>query len=173
MARAKRYCYAYPRAMVTVDAVVFRVRGRERELLLIRRKAAPYKNFWALPGGFIKIKETLEESVVRELGEETGLKNVSSLRQLGTYGDPGRDPRGRVVSVAFVGLVSSIDSEVKGGDDAAAAAWFRITKLPEKLAFDHATIIADALQRLAAGNERMHLTTKRTKNTKKSANPFL
>lgn len=136
--------------MVAVDAVVLRVRERVLEVLFVRRKNAPYKGAWALPGGFIEMKESLEASARRELREETGLKNISYLTQLYAYGDPGRDPRGRVVTVAFIGIVPAEDSDVKGADDAAEAAWFPVEQTPARLAFDHATILGDALRRLTA-----------------------
>ncbi len=137
------YCYEYPRPMVTVDAAVFsRMDGRWC-LLLIQRGNPPFQGQWALPGGFVDMDETLETAVVRELREETGVDGIE-LEQLAAYGDPGRDPRGRTISVVFAGVVDAERAmEAKGGDDAAYAAWHPITDLPE-LAFDHDRIVADA-----------------------------
>lgn len=144
------HTYKYPKAANTVDAVVFTVDPDEGSLqiLLIRRgrEGEPFFDHWALPGGFIEIDETLEESLHRELREETGLR-LSYVEQLHTFGDPGRDPRGRVISTAFIALVSPV--EVHGGDDAAEAKWFDIRNLPS-LAFDHAKIIHRGLHRLRA-----------------------
>jgi len=151
MAGKRRYCYDYPRPMVTADCVVLRVKDGALEVLLVERRHAPYKGRWALPGGFIRMKESLEEAAARELAEEVGLKEVSSLIQLGAYGDPGRDPRGRVITVAFVALVAGPGPEPRAGDDAAAAGWHLVMDLPPRLAFDHPTIIGDALRRLVAG----------------------
>ena len=111
-------------------------------VLLIRRgkEKEPYHDTWALPGGFINMEETLEESVRRELEEETGLNlPIAFLKQLQTFGDPGRDPRGRVISTTFLALVNPV--AVKGGDDAKEAKWFPIDELPP-LAFDHEKILA-------------------------------
>jgi 8-oxo-dGTP diphosphatase len=137
------YCYEYPRPMVTVDAAVFsRVEGRWC-VLLIQRGNPPFEGRWALPGGFVDMEETLEAAAVRELREETGMEGVE-LRQLASYGDPGRDPRGRTISVVFAGVADEKRAgRVKGGDDAAHAAWHPIEGLPE-LAFDHDRIVADA-----------------------------
>jgi 8-oxo-dGTP diphosphatase len=137
--------------MVTVDCVVLRVREQILEMLLIRRGIAPYKGSWALPGGFVKMKEPLEIAALRELGEETGLTDIPFMIQLGAYGEPKRDPRGRVISVAFVALVTDDRSAPSAGDDADDAQWHRVEALPDRLAFDHAAIIGDALRRLAAG----------------------
>jgi 8-oxo-dGTP diphosphatase len=142
------YNYKYPKADNTVDAVVFSVDQDTESLkvLLIRRgrEKEPFFDHWALPGGFIEMGETLRESLRRELIEETGL-NLSYLEQLGTFGDPGRDPRGRVISTAFLSLVWM--GEVQGGDDASDAQWVDVNNLPE-LAFDHAKIIGIGLRRL-------------------------
>lgn len=150
MAGKRRYCYDYPRPMVTVDCALFRLRRGAIELLMVRRGRRPYKGAWALPGGFIKIKESLETAVVREVAEETGIDAIPFLIQYRTYGKPGRDPRGRVVSVSYVGIVAGHDTEPKAGDDAAEAAWFRIEELPDPIAFDHPMVIGDALHEVAA-----------------------
>jgi 8-oxo-dGTP diphosphatase len=121
--------------MITVDAVVFRINGDKPEVLLIRRKHDPFAGMWALPGGYVDMNETVEEAIVRELEEETGLK-TNNLRQLYTFSAIGRDPRGRTVSVTFFGLTDMNNSTVKGGDDASDAQWFAVENLPQ-LAFDH------------------------------------
>jgi 8-oxo-dGTP diphosphatase len=143
------YTYPYEKADHTVDAVVFGLDGVELKILLIRRGRAsePFYDCWALPGGFISIEETLEESLRRELKEETGLE-LSYVEQLKTFGAPGRDPRGRVITTAFMALVPP--TVVEGADDAAEAKWFSISELPE-LAFDHSKIVAlgvDSIRKL-------------------------
>ncbi|MEO8216399.1 MAG: NUDIX hydrolase [Acidobacteriota bacterium] len=139
------FCYEYPRPAVTVDIVVFRGEGRDLEILLIRRKNEPFCGTWAFPGGFVEIDEPLELAAVRELEEETGLKAVG-LRQLGAFGAPGRDPRGRTISVAYFGVTGS-EQMVMSGDDAENAAWFPADHPPE-LAFDHAEMLAAARQQV-------------------------
>jgi 8-oxo-dGTP diphosphatase len=136
-----------PRPALTVDVVIFSLREGALKALLIRRRAEPFEGSWALPGGFVHLDESLEDAAVRELSEETGI-GEAYLEQLYTYGEPGRDPRGRVVSVAYYALVPP-DAPVRssGGSDASAAAWFPVESLPE-LAFDHAEIITYALRRL-------------------------
>lgn len=138
------YCYQYPRPAVTVDMVIFRKNeNREREILLIKRKNTPFKGSWAIPGGFVNMDETLLQSAKRELAEETGLKGIS-LYQFYTFGDPGRDPRGRTISVAFWGYCDE-NKIVKAGDDASETKWFSLKRLP-KMAFDHDLIIKKALE---------------------------
>lgn len=134
---------------MTVDAVVLGLSGRKVKVLLIERGNEPFKGFWALPGGFIEIDEELEDAAARELAEETGLKGVH-LEQIHTFGRVGRDPRGRQISVAYMGIIKdkSKKSKVKGADDAAKAEWFDLRKLPRKLAFDHREIIRFAAERL-------------------------
>jgi 8-oxo-dGTP diphosphatase len=139
----KKYCYEYPRPAVTVDIVLFRDHDGAREVLLIRRKSDPYAGKWALPGGFVDQDEKLEAAASRELQEETGLTRVK-LRQLGAFGDPGRDPRGHTVSIAFTAEVGP-ERKVRGGDDADEAEWFSLAKLPP-LAFDHRKIIRKATE---------------------------
>ncbi|MBU1368279.1 MAG: NUDIX hydrolase [Bacteroidetes bacterium] len=136
------YTYPYPRPAVTVDILVFDISIKPQKLLLIQRKNPPFENCWALPGGFIEMNETLIESALRELKEETGLV-LNQLEQLHTFGDPGRDPRHRTISVAFVGLISAPEP-IFAGDDAANASWFSIENLPE-LAFDHDKIIQQGI----------------------------
>ncbi len=136
------YTYKYPRPAVTVDVLIFRRIKQDLQLLLIQRNHEPFEGFWALPGGFMDMDETLEQAAGRELKEETGLKNVS-LKQLKAYSALDRDPRHRTVSVAFWGILSE-DQSVKAGDDARKAQWFSVWSLPET-AFDHGQIISDAL----------------------------
>lgn len=142
------YQYQYPRAALAVDCVVFGFDEGDLKLLLIERGLEPFKGRWALPGGFVRLEETLDDAARRELAEEAGLKDIF-LEQLYTFGSVNRDPRERVVSVAYYALVSSAAHEATAATDAAAACWFTITKVP-KLAFDHAEILAAALARLKA-----------------------
>jgi 8-oxo-dGTP diphosphatase len=141
------YTYEHPRPALTVDCVVF---GLEQDLkvLLIQRDLEPYRGRWALPGGFVRMAESLEEAARRELEEETGLTRVF-LEQLYTFGEPDRDPRGRVVSVAYYALVKLGDHRVKAATDAREAAWFSVWDVPP-LAFDHERIITTAHARLRA-----------------------
>ena len=143
------YTYEYPKADFTVDAIVFGVGEGGLEILLIKRGDNPFKGHWALPGGFVNMDETIEAAVQRELQEETGAK-IDFLEQLYTFGDPGRDPRGRVVSVAYYGLVSSKEHHVVGDDDAEEARWFPLSDVTGKLplAFDHAKILKMGVERL-------------------------
>jgi len=147
-ARRKRFCYEYPRPMVTVDVVTLRLRETEAEVLLVKRKAPPHMGRWALPGGFIRMNEPLEEAALRELGEETGIRDVPFLMQLGAYGDPKRDPRGRVVSVAFIAILHDARVEAHAASDAAEVSWFPVRRLPLRIAFDHERIIGDAIGRI-------------------------
>jgi 8-oxo-dGTP diphosphatase len=132
------YIYEYPRPMVTVDALVFAGNTSDKHVLLIRRGNEPFKGLWALPGGFVEMDETLDNAVARELTEETGLK-LSGFKQLHTFGNPGRDPRGRNITIVFYVSIPEVVS-VAGGDDADEAKWFSIHQLP-KLAFDHNKVI--------------------------------
>src|SRR5919201_2503311 len=138
--------YEYPRPALTVDAVVFGLDDEDLKVLLIQRGLEPFKGKWALPGGFVRVDETLDEAARRELAEEAGLEGVF-LEQLYTFGAVNRDPRERVVSVAYYALVKLAAHETKAATDAADARWFPISKVP-KLAFDHADILATALARL-------------------------
>ena len=140
------YTYRHPHPAVTVDVVLFSGEGPAREVLLIRRGAEPHKGDWALPGGFLDIDEGLEAAARRELLEETGLQ-APALRQIGAYGEPARDPRERVISIAYAGELSAPLSP-RPDDDAEDARWFRLASLP-RLAFDHAQVIADAAQMLS------------------------
>ena len=141
------YTYEYPRPAVTVDIILFTLRESKLQVLLVQRAQPPFKNAWALPGGFVQMVESLEQAAARELREETGV-NQSYLEQLYTYGEPERDPRGRVITVAYYALLPR-DAPVRreGGSDARQAALFAVDSLPE-LAFDHAEIIAYAIRRL-------------------------
>ena len=140
------HIYEYARPALTVDAVVFGLDGGELKVLLIKRGLEPFKGRWALPGGFVQEGETLDEAVARELEEEAGLRNVF-LEQLFTFGAVTRDPRERVVSVAYYALVNLADHTTRAATDAADARWFAAST-PPRLAFDHADILAMALTRL-------------------------
>lgn len=142
------YCYAYPHPAITTDVVVFSVRAQQVAVLLVKRAAEPFQGAWALPGGFADIDEDLEDCALRELREETGVHGVY-LEQLYTFGRPGRDPRERVISVAYYALAPWERVQAHAAGDAAAAGWFGIHELPT-LAFDHGEIIAVAHQRLVA-----------------------
>jgi 8-oxo-dGTP diphosphatase len=143
------FSYRYPHPAVTTDVVVFTIRDQRLHLLLIQRANPPFQGQWALPGGFLDIDEDIDACAARELAEETGLDDLF-LEQLYTFGDPGRDPRERVISVAYYALVSSARiAEPVASSDAAAVAWFPFEELPQT-AFDHATIIAKAHDRLVA-----------------------
>lgn len=131
---------------VAVDLVIFTVREGALQVLLIERGVPPFKGQWALPGGFVLERETLEAAARRELAEETGLRDVY-LEQLYTFGDPDRDPRGRTIAVAYFALTPP--APLRASTDAANAAWFPAAR-PPKLAFDHATILRTGLERLRA-----------------------
>ena len=149
MTAVGQYSYAHPRPAVTVDVVLFTFTDGELRTLLIQRKGEPFAGQWALPGGFVRMDESLEAAAERELLEETGVRDVY-LEQLYTFGEPGRDPRGRVITVVYYALVSADQSArmfVQGGDDARDARWWNVYCLPE-LAFDHQPILEYALQRL-------------------------
>lgn len=142
------YTYDYPKPAVTVDCVVFGLDEAVRELkvMLIQRNIPPFEGEWALPGGFVHLDESLEEGALRELREETGIENVF-LEQLYTFGRVNRDPRDRVITVAYYALIDLSGHQVRGKTDAREAAWFPVASLP-KLAFDHEEILSVALQRL-------------------------
>jgi 8-oxo-dGTP diphosphatase len=140
------FTYQYPRPSVTVDAVVFGFDDQDLKVLLIQRALEPFLGKWALPGGFVQMDESLEAAVRRELQEETGLANIY-LEQLYTFGQPARDPRGRVISIAYYGLVKLADHQVLAATDASNAAWFPVTEVPP-LAFDHDQILDIAHKRL-------------------------
>ncbi|MCB0550459.1 MAG: NUDIX hydrolase [Phaeodactylibacter sp.] len=141
------HTYEYPRPALTVDCIIFGLdESHELKVLLIQRAHDPFEGQWALPGGFVDMDEGLETAALRELEEETGVKNVF-IEQLYTFGEPGRDPRGRVVSVAYFALVNLEEHPVKANDDARSVRWFAIDGLPE-LAFDHEKILQVAISRL-------------------------
>lgn len=149
----KLYTYEYPRPAVTTDCVVF---GYDLKgglsVLLIERGADPYKGRWAFPGGFLNMDEKADDGAARELKEETGLDvDKGALEQLGCFSDVDRDPRGRVISIAFYALVQK--AAVKGSDDARCAQWFPISSIPQ-LAFDHEKILLQALKRLKTAHLR-------------------
>ena len=140
------YTYEYPRASLTVDCVVFGLDEKDLKILLIERGQNPFKGKWALPGGFVHVDETLDDAARRELHEETGVANVF-LEQLYTFGAVERDPRERVVSVAYYALVNLDEHDLTADTDASNAAWFELDDLPP-LAFDHDNILKMALERL-------------------------
>lgn len=133
---------------VTVDIVIFTIRERRLQVLLVRRGVPPFKGRWAIPGGFVHERETLEAAARRELREETGLADVY-LEQLYSFGDPGRDPRGRTVTIAYFALIPEDARVPRAGTDAAEAGWHRVDRVPP-LAFDHDRILAVAVERLRA-----------------------
>jgi 8-oxo-dGTP diphosphatase len=149
--RKAQYCYDYPRPSVTVDVVLFHRDGERVEVLLIKRAHEPFKDHWAFPGGFVDRDESLEAAAARELQEETGLENIH-VDQLGAFGDPGRDPRGHTVSIAFAALLEARGKAV-GADDATEARWHSIKRLP-RLAFDHKKILRLAIERILGASER-------------------
>ena len=146
---AQGYTYKYPHPAVTADCVIFGFDGKDLKILLIERANEPYKGCWAFPGGFMNIDETAEQCAKRELKEETGL-DIENIEQFHTFSDVNRDPRERIVTVAFFGLMQL--SEVVGGDDAARAQWFSIKDIP-RLAFDHDYMLRIAQRTL---KERIH-----------------
>lgn len=140
------FTYAHPKLDVTVDAVVFGLTPEgSLSVLLIERGEPPFAGAWALPGGFVRLEETLDEAVRRELEEETGLRDVF-LEQLYTFGDIDRDPRHRTISVSYYALVR--EQGPRAGSDARNARWWPIAEIPRRLAFDHRTILETALARL-------------------------
>ena len=143
------YTYDYPRPAVTTDCVIFGYDGKELKVLLIERGIEPFKGCWAFPGGFLNMDEDALAGARRELKEETGLEDAF-IEQFHTFSEPGRDPRGRVITIAHYTLVKI--QEVEGGDDAAQARWFPIGEVPP-LAFDHDRILRMAMSRL---KERIH-----------------
>lgn len=140
------FSYAYARAALAVDCVVFGVDEGDLKVLLIQRKLQPFQHAWALPGGFVRIEETLDEAARRELEEEAGVKDVY-LEQLYTFGALDRDPRDRVVTVAYFALAKLSDHRIRAATDAMGVGWFPLDDLP-KLAFDHASIVTLAHERL-------------------------
>lgn len=137
--------YYYP--AITVDVVIFALRSSRLHLLLVQRKLPPFEGSWAIPGGFVRESEPLDAAARRELAEETGVHDVY-LEQLYTFGDPRRDPRGRVISVTYIALVRAEQQQLQASDDAAAVRWFAVDDLPRPLAFDHDQIMRYAVDRL-------------------------
>jgi len=137
----------FERPSVTVDVAIFSLIDEKLRVLLVRRRYWPFQGMWAIPGGFVHMEESLEEAAARELLEETGIENVF-MEQLYTFGDPSRDPRTRVITVAYFAVVpADAVSHHEAGTDAEATAWFPMDDLPE-LAFDHREILDYALTRL-------------------------
>ena len=153
------YCYEYPHPAVTTDCIIFGIDNEGLKVLLIERGNDPYKGFWAFPGGFLNPDETVEQGALRELNEETGLEDAY-IEEVGVFSDPGRDPRDRVITVAFYSIIKI--RNVKAGDDAALAKWLPIKDLP-KLAFDHDIILEAALKRF---RERLAVAPDFLKNSK-------
>lgn len=143
MEKAK-YSYKYPHPSVTTDCVIFGFDGSRLKVLLVERGVEPFKGKWALPGGFLRMDESAEQGALRELQEETGLK-TAYIKQFHTFTDPDRDPRERVITIAYYALVRLQD--VVAGDDAARAGWFSLDEVPS-LAFDHDRILRTALQEI-------------------------
>lgn len=146
MSQKGKYHYEYERPALATDCVIFGFDGGELKLLLLEREKEPFKNKWALPGGFVFMEETTEESAQRILLEKTGIKNVF-IEQLYTFSATGRDPRERIVSVAYYALVNSLQYQLTAGRDTVKTEWFELSKLPQ-LAFDHAQIVQTAIGRL-------------------------
>ena len=147
-----QYCYKYPRPSVTTDCVIFGYDEKvsSLSLLLIKRKSDPYKGCWAFPGGFLNMDEDAETGALRELKEETNMDPMF-IKQLGAYTKVNRDPRDRVITIAYYAITQI--TEVKGGDDAAEARWFSLDEIPN-LAFDHNDILNDAISELKANISR-------------------
>jgi 8-oxo-dGTP diphosphatase len=142
----KKYCYEYPRPAVSADCVLFGYDGNDLYVLLIERGQEPYKEKWAFPGGFLDMDETTAECAYRELKEETGIENPD-LVQVGAFSEVDRDPRGRVITVAYMAVVTMSETDAVAGDDAASVEWFRLKDIPP-LAFDHSLVLRTALGRL-------------------------
>jgi 8-oxo-dGTP diphosphatase len=138
--------HKYQKPSVTVDIVIFTVHENELKVLLVKRAIEPFKDKWALPGGFVRIKESLDDAAKRELQEETGVKDVY-LEQLYSFGEPERDPRGRVITISYIALVNSENINLKASTDVSNVQWFSLKKIPA-LAFDHKKILEYALKRL-------------------------
>ena len=165
MAKKHRYTYDWPRPLVTVDAAVFAFFKNKAKLLLISRRHEPFKGKWALPGGYVGIDEELEAAAARELAEETGLENVL-LEQMHTFGQCGRDPRARQITIVFIGIATRGKNAIKAGDDAAKAKWFDIEDLPKDMAFDHDRVAKFAINRLKR-KKAYRLNIKKSKPVKK------
>lgn len=142
----RSYSYRYPHPAVTTDCVVFGFDGEEVNILLIERAKDPCKGEWAFPGGFLNIDETAENGILRELEEETGIKDIT-VEQVGAFTTVDRDPRERVITLAFYAFIRKQEHHIKGGDDARRACWFPLSKHPQ-LAFDHQEILEKTLKNL-------------------------
>lgn len=143
------YCYEFPRPAVTVDTVLFTILNDDLQVLLIQRDNDPYAGAWAIPGGFVEMDEDLFDAALRELEEETGVRDIY-FEQLYTFGAPKRDPRTRVITVAYFALISADEAQalsIRAASDAGDTRWWSMYDLPA-LAFDHDRILAYALQRL-------------------------
>lgn len=136
----------YEKPAVTVDTIIFTIREESLQVLLVKRNVEPFKGGWAIPGGFVKINESLDNAAKRELLEETGVENIY-LEQLYSFGKVNRDPRGRVITISYIALVNSDKIDLKASTDVLEAKWFKVNDLP-KLSFDHKEILSYALQRL-------------------------
>ena len=149
MAQDTPYCYEDPRPGLTADAVIFGFDRQEEKLyvLMVRRGIPPYEGYYAFPGGFVGSDETVQDACHRELREETGVE-AERLKEVGVFSDPQRDPRGRIVSVAFFGLVEKAEQQPVGKDDAASAEWVLPDDLEEELAFDHGEILKRGMEEL-------------------------
>jgi 8-oxo-dGTP diphosphatase len=166
MAKKGKYVYDWPRPMVSVDAAVFAFFGNKAKLLLVNRKKEPFKGRWALPGGFVDIDEELDDAVARELAEETALVGAQ-LEQIHTFGNVGRDPRGRQITIVYMGIATKGRNKIKASDDAAKARWFDIEKLPRVLAFDHNEVTKFAIKKLKRRRiYRLNIKRQRNKTVK-------
>lgn len=145
----QKYSYDYPRPAVTTDVAVLRLE-REPEILLIQRGQVPYKDMWALPGGFMEMEETLEEAARRELLEETGIR-AGELIRFDSYDRVDRDPRGRTITQVFIMIWKEEMGTPEAGSDASALQWFGLNSLPP-LAFDHADIVTDVISMIREGD---------------------
>ena len=151
----------FPAFAVTVDVVILTMSDGRLHVLLVRRGVAPFEGMWAIPGGFKRPTETLDEAARRELAEETGVEAAAALAQLGAYGDPGRDPRLNVVTIAYLAVLHEV-SGVVAGTDAADAALLPASEVLDgrlQLAFDHARIVRDAVERVRVDLERTAIAT--------------
>jgi 8-oxo-dGTP diphosphatase len=145
---AENYSAAhYDRPSVTVDVVIFTLIERELHVLLVRRRRWPHEGMWAIPGGFVQMDESLDQAARRELEEETGVRDIY-LEQLYTFGDPKRDPRTRVISIAYFALVRADKQTLRVSEESMDVRWFPVQRLPGQLAFDHDSILVTALDRL-------------------------
>ena len=141
------HTYKYPRPALTVDCIVFGLDAQQKlKVMLIMRDIPPFEGKWAIPGGFVRMDETLEQAALRELQEETGIHDVF-LEQLYTFGDLERDPRDRTITVAYYALINLVEQQIQAATDAREANWFAISEIPE-LAFDHDQILQTAIARL-------------------------